>query len=67
MELAKLKMRACFSAVTGGVGELLKAGDEGLAEALEAVAVRGDGGVLDVVEVLADLLRGVDRGGRGRR
>ncbi len=41
-----------------GVGELLEAADEGLAEALDAVAVGADGGVLDVVEVLADLLRG---------
>jgi hypothetical protein len=40
----------------GLVGELLEAGDQRLAEALEAVAVGLDGGVLDVVEVLADLL-----------
>ena len=40
-----------------GVGELLEAADQGLAEALEAVAVGADGGVLDAVEALADLLR----------
>ena len=39
----------------GLVGELLEAGDEGLAEAVETVALRGDGGVLDAVEVAADL------------
>jgi hypothetical protein len=38
-----------------GVGELLEAADQGLAEALEAVAVGADGGVFDVIEVLADL------------
>ena len=44
----------------GSVGELLEAVDEGATEALEAVAVAGDGGALDVVEALADLLGGVD-------
>ena len=44
----------------GLVGELLEAGDEGFAEALEAVALGLDGGVLDAVEVLADFFGGVD-------
>ena len=44
----------------GGVGELLEAGDERAAEALEAVAVGGDGGVLAEVEMLADLFGGMD-------
>jgi hypothetical protein len=44
----------------GGVGELLKAGDQGLAEAVEAIAMGADGGVFDAVEVLADLFGGVD-------
>lgn len=44
----------------GRVGELLEAVDEGAAEAAQAVAVGGDGGVLAVVEVLADLGRSVD-------
>ena len=44
----------------GMAGELLEAGDEGAAEAVEAVAVAADGGVLDAVEVLADLFGGVD-------
>ena len=44
----------------GGVGELLEAGDEGAAEAVQAVAVGEDGGVLDAVEVAADLFGGVD-------
>ena len=44
----------------GDVGELLEAGDEGVAEAVEAVAVGEGGGVLDTVEVFADLLGGVD-------
>jgi hypothetical protein len=43
-----------------GVGELLEAGDEGAAEAVQAVAVGEDGGVLDAVEVAADLFGGVD-------
>jgi hypothetical protein len=44
----------------GGVGQLLKAGDERAAEALETVAVGGDGGVLAEVEVLADLFSSMD-------
>ena len=44
----------------GGVGELLEACDQGAVEALEAVAVGGDGGVLAEVEVLADFFVGVD-------
>ena len=44
----------------GGVGELLEAGDERLAEAVEAVAVGADGGVLDVVEMATYLFGGVD-------
>ena len=43
-----------------GVGELLEAGDEGAAKAVQAVAVGEDGGVLDMVEVAADLFTGVD-------
>ena len=39
---------------------MLEAGDEGAAEAVEAIAVGQDGGVLDTVEVAADLLGGVD-------
>jgi hypothetical protein len=44
----------------GGVGELLEAGDERLAEAVEAVAVGADGGVFDLVEMAAHLFGGVD-------
>lgn len=44
----------------GMVGELLEAGDEGLTEAVESVAMRGDGGVLALVEVAADLFGCVD-------
>jgi hypothetical protein len=44
----------------GAVGKLLEAGDEGLAEAVEAVALRLDGGVLNAIEVTANLLVGVD-------
>ena len=44
----------------GRVGELLKAGDEGVAEAVQAVAPGEDGGVFDAVEVAADLLGRVD-------
>jgi hypothetical protein len=44
----------------GNVGELLEAGDEGATEAMQAVAVRQDGRVLDAVEVAADLFGGVD-------
>ena len=44
----------------GAVGELLEAHDEGMTEAVEAVAAGLDGGVLDAVEVVADLLIGVD-------
>ena len=42
------------------VGELLEAGDERAAEAMQAVAVGEDGRVLDTVEVAADLFGGVD-------
>jgi hypothetical protein len=44
----------------GNVGELLETGDEGAAEAVQAVAVGEDGCVLDTVEVAADLFGGVD-------
>jgi len=44
----------------GLVGELLEAGDERLAEAVEAVAVGLDGGVFDAIEVATNLFRGVD-------
>ena len=44
----------------GDVRELLEAGDEGVAEAGQAVAALGDGGALDGVEVFADLFGGVD-------
>jgi hypothetical protein len=44
----------------GDVGELLEAGDERAAEAMQAVAVGEDGRVLDTVEVAADLFGGVD-------
>lgn len=44
----------------GSVGKLLKAGDEGVAEAVQAVAPGEDGGVFDAVEVAADLLGRVD-------
>jgi hypothetical protein len=44
----------------GGVGELLETGDEGAAEAVKAVAVGANGGVLDVVQVSAHLFGGVD-------
>lgn len=44
----------------GDVGELLEAGDEGVAEAVEAVAVGECGGVLDTIQVAADLFGGVD-------
>ena len=44
----------------GAVGQLLEAGDEGLAEAVESVAVGGDGGMLDLVEMAADLFGSVD-------
>ena len=43
----------------GGFAELLEAGDEGFAKALQAVTLRLDGGALDAVEMLADLLRRV--------
>ena len=42
------------------IGELLEAVDEGAAEALQTVAVGRDGGVLAVVQVLADFLGSVD-------
>jgi hypothetical protein len=44
----------------GGVGELLEAGDERLAEAVEAVAVGADGGVLDLIEMASHLFSGMD-------
>ena len=44
----------------GRVGELLEAGDEGAAEAVEAVAVGEDGVMLYAVEVAANFFRGVD-------
>ena len=44
----------------GRVGELLEAGDERAAEAMQAVAVGEDGRVLDTVEVAADLFGSVD-------
>lgn len=44
----------------GLVGELLKAGDQRFAEAVETVPLGLDGGVFDAVEVAADLFRGVD-------
>jgi hypothetical protein len=44
----------------GLVGQLLEAGDERLAEAVETVALRGDGGVLDAVEMAADLVVAVN-------
>jgi hypothetical protein len=44
----------------GHIGELLEAGDEGAAKAVEAITVGEDGGVLDAVEVAADLFRSVD-------
>ena len=42
------------------VGELLEAGDERAAEAVQAIAVGEDGCVFDAIEVAADLLGGVD-------
>jgi len=44
----------------GDVGELLEAGDERVAEAMQAVAAGEDGRVLDAVEVATDLFGGVD-------
>jgi hypothetical protein len=44
----------------GEIGELLEAGGEGAAEAVQAIAVGDDGCVLDAVEVAADLFGGVD-------
>jgi hypothetical protein len=44
----------------GSVGEFLEAGDERAAEALETVAMGGDGGVLAEIEVLADLFGSMD-------
>ena len=43
-----------------GVGELFEAGDERTSEALETVAVFGDGSALAKVEVLADFFIGMD-------
>ena len=40
----------------GGVGELLETIDERATETVETVTICGDGGMLAVVEVLADLL-----------
>ncbi len=42
------------------VRKLFEAGDERAAKAVQTVAVGEDGGVLDPVEVSADLFRGVD-------
>ena len=42
------------------VGELLEAGDEGLAKTLQAVSVGLDSGPLDSVEMLADLFGRMD-------
>ncbi len=58
MDWAKLTMRSCFSGVTGASAELLETVDERTAEAAEPVAVSLDGGVLAVVEMLANLLGG---------
>jgi len=44
----------------GTISKLLKTGDERLTKAGQAVAARGDGGPLDAVEALANLLGGVD-------
>ncbi|MCU1320365.1 MAG: hypothetical protein JWM43_14 [Acidobacteriaceae bacterium] len=44
----------------GLIGELLEAGDEGLAEAVETVALGLNGGVFNAVEVPANLFGGVD-------
>lgn len=44
----------------GAGGELLEAGDEGVAKALKAIAALGDGLALDGVEVFANLSGGVD-------
>jgi hypothetical protein len=44
----------------GGVAELLEAGDQRSAEAVESVAVGEDGVVLDSIEVAANLFRSVD-------
>ena len=43
-----------------GVGELLEACDQRTAEALETVAVLGDGGAFADIEVIADFFVGVD-------
>ena len=51
---------AMFFFGEGHIGELLEAGDEGAAKAVEAITVGEDGGVLDAVEVAADLFRSVD-------
>jgi hypothetical protein len=51
---------AVFLGSEGDVGELLETGDEGAAEAVEAVAVGEDGVVLDAVEVAANLFGSVD-------
>lgn len=44
----------------GRVGKLLETGDERATEALEAVAVGRDGGMLAGVKVLANLLGSMD-------
>jgi hypothetical protein len=44
----------------GDVGELLEAGDQRAAEAMQAISVGEDGRVLDTIEVAADLFGGVD-------
>lgn len=44
----------------GAVGKLLEAGDERVTKTVKSVAASGDGGVFNVVETLADLLRAID-------
>ena len=44
----------------GPVCELLEAGDERVAKAVETIAASGDGGLFDAVEALADLLGRID-------
>ncbi len=51
---------AVFLFSDGLVGELLEAGDEGSAEAVETIAVGEDGGLLNGIEVAADLFGSVD-------
>ena len=51
---------AVFLVGEGHVGELLETSDERAAKAVEAVAAGADGGVLDAVEMSADLFGSVD-------